>query len=227
MTVHHDSPFTPTPNSHPDTATHPAGAQSHAPYAEALAHAADRNSLFLSTPGHGGTDEGISAGQAEYFGEHTLSLDIPPLFDGIDLGAHTPKDEALHLAAEAWGARRTRFLTTGSSQGNRIAALAVGALGTGVVAQRSAHSSFIDGIVLARLNPASVSPNADDANRIAHGVTPEALVRAIRSHTQPVTAVYRVTPSYFGAVADVAALAEVAHAAGAALIVDAAWGAHF
>src|SRR5699024_3406542 len=57
--------------------------------------------------------------------------------------------------------------------------------------------------------------------------TPEALDRAIRSHTEPVTAVYLVTPSYFGAVADVEALAEVAHAAGAALIVDAAWGAHF
>src|SRR5699024_4649120 len=55
----------------------------------------------------------------------------------------------------------------------------------------------------------------------------EALDRAIRSHTEPVTAVYLVTPSYFGAVADVEALAEVAHAAGAALIVDAAWGAHF
>src|SRR5699024_5836547 len=79
----------------------------------------------------------------------------------------------------------------------------------------------------AGLNPAFVSPNVDEANGIAHGVTPEALDRAIRSHTQPVTAVYLVTPSYFGAVADVAALAEVAHAAGAALIVDAAWGAHF
>jgi lysine decarboxylase len=35
-----------------------------------------------------------------------------------------------------------------------------------------------------------------------------------------------VTPSYFGACADVAALAEVAHRHNAALIVDEAWGAH-
>ena len=201
--------------------------QSRAPYAEALAHAADVDSLFLSTPGHGGTRTGISAGQAEYFGEHILSLDIPPLFEGIDLGVDTPKDEALTLAAEAWGARRTWFLTNGSSQGNRMAALAVGTLGTGVVAQRSAHSSFIDGIVLAGLNPGFVSPNVDEVNGIAHGVTPDALRQAIRSHPTEVTAVYLVTPSYFGAVADVEALAEVAHAAGAALIVDAAWGAHF
>lgn len=227
MTVHQDSPMPPAPHSSSGSPMHPALTQSRAPYAEALAHAADRNSLFLSTPGHGGTTEGISAVQAEFFGEHTLSLDIPPLFDGIDLGVDTPKDEALRLAAEAWGARRTWFLTNGSSQGNRMAALAVGTLGSGVVTQRSAHSSFIDGIVLAGLNPGFVCPNVDEVNGIAHGVTPDALRQAIRNHPEPVTAVYLVTPSYFGAVADVEALAEAAHEAGAALIIDAAWGAHF
>ncbi|WP_309135950.1 aminotransferase class I/II-fold pyridoxal phosphate-dependent enzyme [Brevibacterium oceani] len=227
MTVHHDSPMPPALHSSAGPMPHPSDAQSRAPYAEALAHAADRSSLFLSTPGHGGTADGISAGQAEFFGEHTLSLDIPPLFDGIDLGSHTPKDEALRLAAEAWGARRTWFLTNGSSQGNRMAALAVGTLGSGVVTQRSAHSSFIDGIVLGGLNPGFVYPNVDEVNGIAHGVTPDSLRRAIRNHPEPVTAVYLVTPSYFGAVADVESLAEVAHSAGAALIVDAAWGAHF
>lgn len=233
MTVHHDSPMPATPTPSADVSAQTMNdktmnsAQNRAPYAEALAHAADRDSLFLSTPGHGGTSKGISAGQAEFFGEHILSLDIPPLFDGIDLGSHTPKDEALQLAAEAWGARRTWFLTNGSSQGNRMAALAVGTLGTGVVTQRSAHSSFIDGIVLAGLNPGFVFPNVDEDNGIAHGVTPDALRQAIRSHPEKVSAVYLVTPSYFGAVADVESLAEVAHEAGAALIIDAAWGAHF
>src|SRR5699024_9575275 len=138
-----------------------------------------------------------------------LPLDTPPLVAGVGLGSLAPQDDALHLAAEAWGARRTWFLTIGSSQGNRMAAMAIAGLGRGSVAQRSAHSSFIDGIVLAGLTPAFVSPNVDEANGIAHGVTPEALDRAIRSHTEPVTAVYLVTPSYFGAVADVEALAEV------------------
>ena len=35
-----------------------------------------------------------------------------------------------------------------------------------------------------------------------------------------------VSPTYFGAVADVAALAEVAHSHGVPLVVDEAWGAH-
>ena len=40
-------------------------------------------------------------------------------------------------------------------------------------------------------------------------------------------AAYVVTPSYFGAVADVAALADVAHRHGVPLVVDEAWGSHF
>jgi lysine decarboxylase len=40
-------------------------------------------------------------------------------------------------------------------------------------------------------------------------------------------AAYVVTPSYFGAAADVRALADVAHARDALLVVDEAWGAHF
>ncbi|GAA3836184.1 arginine decarboxylase [Brevibacterium ammoniilyticum] len=218
--MHQDSPMPTSPDNEGRRAAR-------APYADALDRVAARDSLFLTTPGHGRNGEGIAHGLADYFGERILSLDVPPLFDGIDLGVDTPKDEALELAAEAWGARRTWFLTNGSSQGNRMAALAVGTLGTGVVTQRSAHSSFIDGIVLAGLNPRFVSPNVDEANGIAHGVTPDALRHAIRMHPEKVTAVYLVTPSYFGAVADVAALAEVAHEAGAMLIIDAAWGAHF
>ena len=35
-----------------------------------------------------------------------------------------------------------------------------------------------------------------------------------------------VSPTYFGAVADVASLAEVAHARGVPLVVDEAWGSH-
>ncbi|RBP67176.1 lysine decarboxylase [Brevibacterium sanguinis] len=217
----------PSPSDPSASDVSPGTRRSRAPYADALRAAADRDAQFLCTPGHAGTGSGVSAGLAEYFGDDMLSLDIPPLFDGIDLGTDTPKDESLHLAAEAWGARRTWFLTNGSSQGNRMAALAVGTLGTGVVTQRSAHSSFIDGIVLAGLHPGFVSPNVDEVNGIAHGVTPDSLRAAIAAHPEEITAVYLVTPSYFGAVADVRGLAEVAHEAGAFLIVDAAWGAHF
>jgi len=208
-------------------AGHDDEAAGHAPYAAALAVHAAQEKVSLFVPGHGANAEGLSEGQAEYFGERILSLDVTPLLPGIDLGDESPRAEAMRLAADAWGARRTWFVTGGSSQANRMAALAVRDLGPDVVMQRSAHSSFVDGIILAGLNPSFVVPSIDAERGIHHGVTPQSVREAIEAHPGTPTAVYIVSPSYFGAVADVRGIAEVVHEAGAALIVDCAWGAHF
>ncbi|WGW13264.1 amino acid decarboxylase [Saxibacter everestensis] len=200
------------------------------PYADALRRYAAGRPLQLMVPGHGGTDAGISGRLADFIGEKALHLDIPMLLDGIDLGPGSPFSQSLALAAEAWGARRTWFLTNGASQANRIAALAARGLGQHVVSQRSAHSSFSDGVLLAGLSPSFVLPTVDARNGIAHGVSPqvldEALVAAAQAG-QPASAVYVVSPSYFGSVSDIRGLSEVAHAHGAPLIVDGAWGPHF
>ena len=198
-----------------------------APYAEALLRHAARRPRSFMVPGHGATGDDFAAGQAAFLGERTLTVDVTQLLDGIDLGADSPRHRAQELAAEAWGARRTWFLTNGSSQGNRLAAIAISQLGDGMVVQRSAHSSIIDGLVLTGLRPSYVIPGIDARNGIAHGVTPASVTQAIADHGGAVAAVYVVSPSYFGAVADIPTIAQVVHDAGAALIVDGAWGAHF
>ncbi|MFJ6983204.1 MULTISPECIES: aminotransferase class I/II-fold pyridoxal phosphate-dependent enzyme [unclassified Streptomyces] len=198
-----------------------------APYADALLRHAAREPVSFMVPGHGATGDAFAAGQAEFLGERALAVDVTQLLDGIDLGRDSPRERAHRMAATAWGARRTWFLTNGSSQGNRLAALAVSQLGDGIVVQRSVHSSVVDGIVLAGLRPSWVLPGVDARNGIAHGVTPASVARAIADRPGPVTAVHIVSPSYFGAVADVPGIARVAHDAGAVLVVDCAWGAHF
>ncbi|MGW4897428.1 aminotransferase class I/II-fold pyridoxal phosphate-dependent enzyme [Kitasatospora sp. NPDC004240] len=200
-------------------------AQRRAPYAEALAAAGRVEWLRLNVPGHA-ADPGRFGGLAALFGRPPLELDLPPLLEGLDLGPGNPMDQALELAAEAWGARRTWFLTNGASQGNRIAVLAAAALGDTLVVQRSVHSSVVDGLVLSGLRGAFVHPSVDAELGIAHGVTPAALAEALAGRPRAAAA-YVVTPSYFGAVADVRGLADVAHAAGVPLIVDEAWGSHF
>ena len=196
-----------------------------APYAEALLRFAETDWLRLNVPGHA-ADARTSHGLAALVGPGPLQLDVPPLLDGLDLGPDSPLEQALELAAQAWGARRTWFLTNGASQGNRIASLAAAPLGDTLVVQRSVHSSVIDGLVLSGLRAAFVRPSIDSDLAIAHGVTVEALAATIAAHPGAAAA-YVVTPSYFGAVADVAGLARVAHAAGIPLIVDEAWGSHF
>jgi lysine decarboxylase len=93
------------------------------------------------------------------------------------------------------------------------------------VAQRNVHSSTVDGIVLAGLEPAFVAPELDAELGIAHCLTPESLAEAL-DQTPGAVAALTVSPTYFGAVADVRRLAEVAHARGIPLVVDEAWGAH-
>ncbi|GAT74213.1 Orn/Lys/Arg decarboxylase major region [Microbacterium sp. HM58-2] len=208
----------------------PAAAASSTPYADALARYAARDTVRLNVPGHSADPQAAPA-LAAYFGEDLLLKDVPPLLAGLDKGEDNPLAESLRLAAEAFGAHRTWFLTNGASQANRIAALALAGFGDAaqpVLAQRSAHSSFSDGIILGGLSPRFVQPSIDGWFGINHGVSPQALRDAlIALGDEKPKGVYLISPSYFGAVADVAGLAEVAHEAGAPLIVDAAWGSHF
>ena len=97
--------------------------------------------------------------------------------------------------------------------------------GDRVVVQRNVHSSVIDGLVLSGMRPTFVAPELDPELGIAHGLTPESLAAAL-DETPGAVAAMVVSPTYFGACADVAALAEVAHARGVPLVVDEAWGAH-
>jgi arginine decarboxylase len=199
--------------------------QSDTPYLDALRAFAERSPGRLHVPGHKG-GAGADPRLLEAIGERGLALDIPALMWGIDVGLEpTPFQEAQRLAAEAWGARRTWFLVNGASQGNHVALMTLAHRGGEVVVQRNAHSSTIDALVLSGLRPAFVDPELDPQLYIAHCMTPEALDSALAATPAAVGATV-VSPTYFGAMADVAGLAEVAHARGVPLIVDEAWGAH-
>jgi arginine decarboxylase len=94
-----------------------------------------------------------------------------------------------------------------------------------VVVQRNVHSSTIDGLVLSGLRPSFVQPEIDPALGIAHCVTADALDSALAENRDAVAALV-VSPTYFGAVADIAGLVDAAHSRGVPLIVDEAWGSH-
>ena len=197
------------------------------PYLDAMIAYADRNPGRFHVPGHKG-GPGADPALREAFGDRLLQLDLPAGIEGIDVGpdpAEMPFALAQRLAADAWGARRSWFLVNGGSGGNHAICLALAHLGNRVVVQRNVHSSTIDGLVLSGLRPHFVAPELDPELGIAHCLTPERLDAALADEPDAVAAMV-VSPTYFGAVADIAALAEVAHARGVPLVADEAWGAH-
>jgi arginine decarboxylase len=199
--------------------------QAGTPYLDALCDYARRDPARLHVPGHKG-GQGADEGLIEALGGQALALDIPALTYGVDLGPEpTAFDRAQTLAAEAWGAARAWFLVNGASQGNLAAGLALAHRGERVIVQRNAHSSTIDALVLSGMRPTFAAPELDEELGIAHCLSPETLARALELTPDAVGA-WIVSPTYFGAVADVRALAELAHERGVPLIVDEAWGAH-
>jgi lysine decarboxylase len=195
------------------------------PYLDALSEYAARNPARLHVPGHKG-GPGADPGLLEAIGLRALALDIPALTYGVDVGLDpTPFEAAQRLAADAWGAKRAWFLVNGASQGNLAAGLALAHRGREVVVQRNAHSSVIDALVLSGLRPTFAAPEVDPELGIAHCLTADTLEAALAA-TPGAVGAWVVSPTYFGAAADVRELAAVAHAHGVPLIADEAWGAH-
>jgi len=202
-----------------------AGDQDSTPYVDALLAYAALDPGRFQVPGHKG-GAGADPAMRELVGEVGLRNDIPSVTEGVDIGPEpTPFQQAQLLAAEAWGAQQTWFLVNGASQGNHSTCMALAHGGDRVVVQRNVHSSVIDGLVLSGMRPAFVAPELDPELGIAHGLTPASLAAALEETPGAVAAMV-VSPTYFGACADVAALAEVAHGRGVPLVVDEAWGAH-
>jgi arginine decarboxylase len=197
-----------------------------APYLDAVVAYAFRGPGRYHVPGHKG-GPGADPGVRKAIGSDGLAADVPQDIYGIDIGpSPTPYERAELLAAEAYGAAQTWFLTNGATQGNHALCLALAPLGTRIVAQRNSHASIVDGLVLSGGVPSFVAPEYDAELGITHCVTPAALEQALRD-APDARAAFIVSPTYYGMAADIAGMADVAHAAGVPLVVDQSWGPHF
>lgn len=198
----------------------------HAPLAEAVRAYRDEEMIPFTTPGHK-RGRGIPPQTAALLGRDAFLNDIP-VASGVD-DTHMTRDvlgDAERLAADAYGAERSFFLLNGSSVGNQAAILSVAGPGDEVVVARNFHKSMLTALILSGARPVYLRPPHDADLEVAHGVTPHDLAATLDAHPRAKAALV-VSPSYFGAAADVRTLAAVCHARGIPLIVDEAWGPHF
>ncbi len=225
--------------------------QSRAPLLEALIKVAAADRWPFHTPGHKrgrgldpllaqvlGGDGGAGGTGGNVDGERgaagAAAYDLTEL-TGLDELSHPQSviAEAQALAAEAFGAARSFFSVNGSSAG--VAAMIAASAGPGdaVILPRNAHRSVVLGLVASGALPVFITPPLVPDLGVPGPIGWDEIERALdeKSASGRVAAVFVVSPTYEGRVADVAGIAACLAALPAPrrplLLVDEAHGPHF
>jgi arginine/lysine/ornithine decarboxylase len=204
----------------------PANSQTKTPLLDALRDRTNHPHAPFYAPGHK-RGQGISGPLVDLFGATVFRSDLPELPELDNL--FNPEGaiaEAQDLAAEAFGAKSTRFLVNGSTCGIIAAILATSGPGDKIILPRNIHSSAISGLILSGAIPIFVNPEYDRTWDIANSITPEATASALEQHPDA-KAVMMVYPTYHGVCGDLRAIAQITHQYNIPLLVDEAHGAHF
>jgi len=128
-------------------------------------------------------------------------------------------------AAEIYGAKRSHFLTGGSTAGVVAAFLSCVKDGDKALIARNCHRSVITGLILTGAVPVYISPEITDSG-LAGGIDPQTVRTALQQHGD-IRAVVITSPTYEGFTSNIDEIAQITKNAGAYLIIDAAHGAHF
>ncbi len=133
--------------------------------------------------------------------------------------------EAERFAALQLGADESFFLINGSTAGILAAISACTDKGGRIVMVRNSHKSAYNAVYLRELDPVYIFPEVMETPCIVEAVRPEEVRKAL-DENPGVQAVFIVSPTYEGRLADIAAIADIVHERGIPLIVDEAHGAH-
>ncbi len=200
--------------------------QQKAPLFEQLQDCARRTTAPFHTPGHK-AGQGMDASLVDAWGEAMLRADLPELPELDNLFAPSGViAEAQVLAAQAFGAEQTWFLTNGSTAGILAAILATCGPGDAILLPRTVHCSVVSGLILSGARPVFVAPAYDALSGLVGGLAAADVAQVLEQHAD-IRAVMLVAPSYEGICGETGAIAHLCHGRGIPLLVDEAHGPHF
>lgn len=161
------------------------------------------------------------------FGEKVLHMDANSTPELDMLGNPTGViAQAERLLAQAYGADEAFFLVNGTTCGVQYMIFTACKPKDKIIMPRNVHKSAINALILSGAHPVFVAPEIDETYGILNGVRLETIKKAI-DHNPDAKAVFLINPTYFGAVSDLPAIVEYAHAHNMVVLVDEAHGAHF
>jgi len=183
------------------------------------------------TPGHSGgdslRDSPWVADFYELMGEHIFNTDLSVSVQTLDslLEPHSVIQEAQALAAEAFGARHTFFVTNGTSTANKVILQQLVGAGGKVILDQACHKSVHHAVVLFGVEPVYLAASMNTRFGFYGPVPQEVVLGAIDAHPDARLLVL-TSCTYDGFRYNLAPLIRHAHAAGMKVLVDEAWYAH-
>ncbi len=199
--------------------------QNETPLFTSLLEHAEKNPIQFHIPGHK-KGNGMDPTFREFIGDNALSIDLINIAPLDDL--HHPKGkikQAQDLAAKAFGADYSFFTVQGTSGAIMTMVMSVCGPGDKIIVPRNVHKSILSAIIFSGAMPIFVHPEIDNELGISHGITTNAVKEAIVNHPDA-KAVLVINPTYFGFVADLKSIVDLAHSHGIAVLVDEAHGVH-
>jgi arginine decarboxylase len=160
----------------------------------------------------------------EFMGEHVFDADLSvsvPMLDSL----MEPKGviaEAQHMAAQAFGARRTFFATNGTSTANKVIFQTLLAPGEKLLLDRNCHKSVHHGVVLSGAHPIYLDSALNRKYGLYGPVPKKTVLAAIRTHPDA-EALILTSCTYDGLRYDLGPIVEAAHANKIKVIIDEAW----
>ena len=176
-------------------------------------------------PGHRSSND-----WPEWLKESLLSLDVTELPGTDDLNnPQGPAKQAMLLAAKAFGAGLTRFITSGTTTALQIMLALCLERGSRLLLPRCVHQAVINAAALLDLELCWILPGAGNNNRTEFGLLPQITAEdvelALQRHSG-CRAVLLTYPDYYGNCVDFQAIESVVHRHGCLLLADEAHGAH-
>lgn len=195
-----------------------------APLVEALEKFYKNPMMQFHIPGHTG-GHAVYKPFKKLVGNRALLLDTTDEFDNLGTlhPATGPIKEAMDLAAQAFGVKRTFFLVGGSTIGNLTLAMCQSKKGNKVIVNRNCHRSILTGMIISGAEPVWILPEKLEEWSLWGEIEPVEIEKALKENDD-VSMVWITNPTYEGVVSDIKAIAEICKKYDVPLIVDEAHG---
>jgi arginine/lysine/ornithine decarboxylase len=183
------------------------------------------------TPGHSGGDSLRDSPWVADFhkmmGEHIFNTDLSVSVQVLDslLEPHSVIQEAQDLAAEAFGANETFYVTNGTSTANKVIIQHLLGAGGKMIVDQACHKSIHHAVILFGVEPIYLEASLK-AEYGFYGPVPKARIFAAIDANPDAGLLVLTSCTYDGFYYDLKPIIDYAHQRGIKVLIDEAWYAH-